>query len=70
MSVSKAKERVQRFRKARRARGDRELNVWVHEALGLEIEQAVASGRFQSRQDAVHQALAAYFIRKEGEAVT
>jgi len=70
MSVSKANERVQRFRKARRERGDRQLDVWVPQDLRAAIDQTVESGRFRTRQDALHQALAAYFIRKEGETVT
>ena len=43
----KRTERVQRFRKSRRERGDREMNVWVPRLLGAAIDEAVESGRFK-----------------------
>jgi len=39
-------ERVQRFRKSRRERGDKEVNVWIPGLLSTAIDQAVESGRF------------------------
>ena len=58
-------ERVQRFRKSRRERGDREMNVWVPGSVGAAIDEAVESGRFRTRQEAITHALEASFIRKE-----
>ena len=43
----KQTERVQRFRKSRRERGDKEMNVWVPGLLGTAIDKAVESGRFK-----------------------
>ena len=63
-------ERVQRLRKARRERGDREMNVWVPYLVGAAIDEAVESGRFKTRQEAINQALEAAFIRKERNVVT
>ncbi len=63
-------ERVQRLRKARRERGDREMNVWVPGLLGAAIDQAVESGRFKSRQEAITHALEAIFAQKERNVVT
>jgi hypothetical protein len=63
-------ERVQRLRKARRERGDREMNVWVPHLVGAAIDEAVESGRFKTRQEAINQALEAAFIRKERNVVT
>ena len=70
MPDRKGIERVQRLRKARRERGDREMNVWVPKMIGAAIDEAVESGRFRSRQDAINQALEAAFVRKERNAVT
>jgi hypothetical protein len=63
-------ERVQRFRKSRRERGDREMNVWVPQLIGTAIDEAVESGRFKTRQDAINHALEAAFVRKETNTVT
>ena len=63
-------ERVQRLRKARRERGDREMNVWVPQLIGAAIDEAVESGRFKTRQEAINHALEATFIRKERNVVT
>ena len=63
-------ERVQRLRKARRERGDREMNVWVPQLVGAAIDEAVESGRFKTRQEAINHALEAAFIRKERNVVT
>ena len=63
-------ERVQRFRKSRRERGDREMNVWVPGPLGAAIEQAIESGRFRNRQEAITHALEATFAQKERNVVT
>jgi hypothetical protein len=63
-------ERVQRLRKARRERGDREMNVWVPQPIGAAIDEAVESGHFRTRQDAINHALEAAFIRKERNVVT
>jgi len=40
-------ERVQRLRKTRRERGDREMNVWVPQPIAAAIDEAVDSGRFK-----------------------
>ena len=53
----KRTERVQRLRKSRRERGDREMNVWIPGLLGAAIDEAVESGRFKSRQDVITHAL-------------
>ena len=63
-------KRVQRFRKSRRERGDREMNVWVPGPLGAAIEQAIESGRFRNRQEAITHALEATFAQKERNVVT
>jgi hypothetical protein len=70
MSAVKGTDAVQRLRKARRERGDREMNVWVPSMIGAAIDEAVESGRFRSRQEAINHALAAIFIRKERNVVT
>ena len=65
MPDMKGIERVQRLRKTRRERGDREMNVWVPQPIGAAIDEAVESGCFKTRQDAINHALATIFIRKE-----
>jgi Arc/MetJ-type ribon-helix-helix transcriptional regulator len=46
------------------------MNVWVPQPIGAAIDDAVESGRFKTRQDAINHALAAIFIRKERNVVT
>ena len=46
------------------------MNVWVPQPIGAAIDEAVESGRFKTRQDAINQALEAAFIRKELNVVT
>ena len=70
MPDMKGIERVQRLRKARRERGDREMNVWVPQPIGAAIDEAVESGLFPSRQVAITHALEAAFVRKELKIVT
>jgi Arc/MetJ-type ribon-helix-helix transcriptional regulator len=70
MSDAKQTERVQRFRKSRKERGDREMNVWVPGLIGAAIDQAVESGRFRSRQDVINHALEAMFAEKDRNVVT
>ncbi|WP_147023420.1 hypothetical protein [Microvirga aerophila] len=70
MPDAKHTERVQRFRKSRRERGDREMNVWVPGSLGAAIDHAVESGRFKNRQEAITHALEATFAQKERNVVT
>ena len=70
MPAVKGTDAVQRLRKARRERGDREMNVWVPQPIGSAIDEAVESGHFRSRQEAINHALAAIFIRKERNVVT
>jgi hypothetical protein len=66
----KGTDAVQRLRKNRRERGDREMNVWIRQPVGAAIDQAVESGRFKSRQEAINHALEAAFVQKEPNAVT
>ena len=70
MPDAKQAERVQRFRKSRRERGDKEMNVWVPGLLGAAIDEAVESGRFKSRQEVITHALEAMFAQKDRNAVT
>jgi Arc/MetJ-type ribon-helix-helix transcriptional regulator len=70
MPDAKQIERVQRFRKSRRERGDREMNVWIPGLLGAAIDEAVENGRFKSRQEAITHALEATFAQKEQNVVT
>ena len=63
-------ERVQRFRKARRERGDKEVNVWIPGSLNTAIDQAVESGHFKSRQEVITHALEAMFAQKDRNVVT
>ena len=63
-------ERVQRLRKARRERGDREMNVWVPQLIGAAIDQAVESGQFKTRQEVITHALEALFAQKDRNVVT
>ena len=63
-------ERVQRFRKSRRERGDRELNVWIPGLLGAAIDEAVESGQFKTRQEVITHALATMFAQKDRNVVT
>ena len=58
-------ERVQRFRKSRRERGDREMNIWIQSPIAAAIDAVVDSGRYRTRQEAINEALEAAFIRKE-----
>jgi Arc/MetJ-type ribon-helix-helix transcriptional regulator len=46
------------------------MNVWVPQLIGAAIDEAVESGRFRSRQEAINHALAATFVRKEPNTVT
>ena len=70
MPAVKGTDAVQRLRKARRERGDREMNVWVPQPIGAAIDEAVESGHFRTRQEAINHALEAAFIRKERNVVT
>ena len=70
MPAGKGTAAVQRLRKARRERGDREMNVWVPQPIGAAIDEAVESGHFRTRQEAINHALEAAFIRKERNVVT
>ena len=70
MPDGKGTDAVQRLRKARRERGDREMNVWVPQHIGAAVDEAVVSGRFKTRQDAINHALEAAFVRKEPNTVT
>ena len=70
MPDAKHTERVQRFRKSRRERGDREMNVWVPGLLGPPIDQAVESGLFKSREAVITHALEAMFAQKDRNVVT
>jgi hypothetical protein len=70
MPAGKGTAAVQRLRKARRERGDREMNVWVPGLLGAAIDQAVESGRFKSRQEVITHALEAMFAQKDRNVVT
>jgi hypothetical protein len=63
-------ERVQRFRKSRRERGDKEVNVWIPGLLSTAIDQAVESGRFKSREAVITHALEAMFALKDRNVVT
>jgi Arc/MetJ-type ribon-helix-helix transcriptional regulator len=63
-------ERVQRFRKSRRERGDRETNVWIPKRVSDEIDQLVETGRYRTRQEAIAHALEAAFVRRELKTVT
>ena len=67
---AKQAERVQHFRKSRRERGDREMNVWVPGLLGAAIDEAVESGRFKSREAVITHALEATFAHKDRNVVT
>ena len=70
MPDPKQTERVQRFRKCRKERGDREMNVWVTGPIGAAIDQAVETGRYKTRQDAITHALEAMFAEKDRNVVT
>ena len=70
MPDPKQTERVQRFRKFRKERGDREMNVWVTGPIGAAIDQAVETGRYKTRQDAITHALEAMFAQKDRNVVT
>ena len=70
MPDAKQAERVQRFRKSRRERGDKEVNVWIPGLLNTAIDQAVASGRFKSREAVITHALEAMFAEKDLNIVT
>ena len=70
MPAVKGTDAVQRLRKARRERGDREMNVWVPQMIGAAIDEAVDTGNFKSRQEAINRGLEAAFVRKELKIVT
>jgi Arc/MetJ-type ribon-helix-helix transcriptional regulator len=70
MPDAKQTERVQRFRKSRKERGDREMNVWVPGLIGAAIDQAVETGQFKSRQEVINHALEAMFAQKDRNVVT
>ena len=63
-------ERVQRFRKSRRERGDKEVNVWIPKLISDEIDDLVERGRFKTRQEAITHALEAMFAQKDRNVVT
>ena len=63
-------ERVKRFRKSRRERGDKEVNVWIPGLLSTAIDEAVESGRFKSREAVITHALKAMFAEKDRNVVT
>ena len=46
------------------------MNVWVPKLVGDAIDEAVESGRFKTRQEAITHALEAAFVRKERNVVT
>jgi len=46
------------------------MNVWVPQRIGAAVDEAVSSGRFRTRQDAINHALEAAFVRKEQKTVT
>ena len=66
----KRTERVQRFRKSRRERGDREMNVWVPGLSELPSTKPSRAGASKSRQEAITHALEATFAQKERNVVT
>jgi hypothetical protein len=70
MADQASRERAQRLRQIRRERGDREMNVWIPHDVGIAIDEAVASGRYPSRQVAIAHVLKAAFVQKEPNAVT
>ena len=70
MPDAKQIERVQRFRKSRRERGDKEVNVWIPGPLNTAIDEAVGSGRFRSREAVITHALEAMFAQKDRNVVT
>lgn len=70
MPDPKSAERAKRFRRERRARGDREMNIWVPTAVIAGLEEALAQGRFKTRQDAIQAALVAAFVREEVSATS
>ncbi|MCB8823523.1 hypothetical protein [Microvirga rosea] len=70
MPDGKHTERVQRFRKSRRERGEREMNIWVSAPIGAAIDREIARGRYRSRQEAFTHALEAMFAEKDCNVVT
>ena len=46
------------------------MNVWVPGSLRVAIDQAIESGRFRNRQEAITHALEATFAQKERNVVT
>ena len=46
------------------------MNVWLPGLIGAAIDEAVESGRFKSRQDAITHALEAIFAQKDRNVVT
>ncbi len=46
------------------------MNVWVPQMIGAAIDEAVGTGHFKSRQEAINRALEAAFVRKELKILT
>jgi hypothetical protein len=67
MPDAKVAEAVQRLRKSRREAGYRETNVWIPPVVGAALDEAIASGRFKTRQQAIQDALVTVFVRKEDD---
>ncbi|MCP1540023.1 hypothetical protein [Methylorubrum extorquens] len=64
MPDTQSHARVKRLREARKASGQREMNVWVPAHVQKAIEKAVEEGRFPSRRLAIVDALERQFVEK------
>jgi hypothetical protein len=58
--------RVDRLRQKRRSSGMTETNVWIPGVIREAIAQAVAEGKYASRQSAINKALEKEFLAKSG----
>jgi hypothetical protein len=58
--------RVDRLRQKRRSSGMTETNVWIPVVIREAITQAVAEGKYASRQSAIASALEKEFLAKSG----
>jgi Protein of unknown function (DUF3018) len=64
------RQRIQRHRQARRAKGLKEATVWVDQTVTAAIDHMVESGLYPSRQAAMSAAIQQTFMWKDTEIPT
>lgn len=65
MPDTQSQARVRRMRERRQASGEVETNVWVPARVRDAIDQAVRSGKFPNRRQAIVHALESAFVESK-----